>query len=568
MTKTKSFWGNRVRAPERAFLIEASSSLFGRNIAVPIIFSTTIFSTGFLFPSKDYFGISVHLLDASTFLASLLTFLMFKLVKAKTNGVWLNLSFWLATGLFSALASSLTLLILTGQVSEEILTQVPVGVIAYTLLTAVVSVITAGIRLSRARLRALKQQRALLSTITEELETQIETMRGEIKESVQSELSKAIRSINEISNPRDLAARLMRAIDEVIRPLSHRLAAFELSTELPKVRANPARPSESRPGVSVSRLAAPELYGLMFSVFILPASFFVDGIAGIVSATAVLIAQLVILFLVERLGMNLFVSRIVGMLLLAIEAGLVGLGYLLLVPQNANFGITIGFVTTSFGVTGVMALVSKRLDDLRQLSLVNLAMQEVVSVLRQEAWVTKTRLAKAIHGSVQAKFLAVALRIGEKTKLSKTELAAAREDIESSMAEVEGSFSGNSIPFTTQFQTISDAWDGVAKLNLEIDSKTTEILDRLPVARTSVLEVINEAVANAAKHSKAPNMNIELQENGFSQIVVSVWSAGRLATQAGRKGYGSQMLDEVTSSWSLTNLKGRVYLRAIIPLSK
>jgi hypothetical protein len=568
MTKSKSFWGNRVRAPERAFLIEASSSFFGRSIAVPIIFSSTIFSTGFLFPSKDYVGISVHLLDASTFLASILIFLIFNLVKAKTNGVWLNLSFWLATGLLSALASSMTLLILTGQVSEEILTQVPVGVIAYTLLTAVTSVITSGIALSRGRLRALKQQRALLSTITDELETQIETMRGEIKESVQSELSKAIRSINEISNPKELAARLMRAIDEVIRPLSHRLAAFALSTELPKVRANASRQLESRPGVSISRLAAPELYGLMFSVFILPASFFVDGITGIVSATAVLIAQIMILFLVERLGTNLFVSRIVGMLLLAAAAGFVGLGYVLLVPQNANFGITIGFVTTSFGVTGVMALVSKRLDDLRQLSLVNLAMQEVVSVLRQEAWVTKTRLAKAIHGSVQAKFLAVALRIGEKTKLSKTELAAAREDIESSMAEVEGSFSGNSIPFTTQFQTISDAWDGVAKLNLDIDSKTIEILDRLPVARTSVLEVINEAVANAAKHSKAPNMTIELQENGFSQIVVSVWSAGRLATQAGRKGYGSQMLDEVTSSWSLTNLKGRVYLRAIIPLSK
>jgi signal transduction histidine kinase len=238
------------------------------------------------------------------------------------------------------------------------------------------------------------------------------------------------------------------------------------------------------------------------------------------------------------------------------------------VPLNANSGITFGFVTTSLGVTGLMALVSKRLDDLRQLAIVNQAMQEVVSLLRQEAWVTKTLLAKAIHGSVQAKFLAVALRIGERSKLSKAELEAARKDIESSMVEVEGSFSGNSIPFTAQFQTISDAWDGVAKLNLEADSKTLEALDRLPVARTCALEVINEAVANAAKHSKAPTMNIELQENAFSQVVVSVWSAGKLSTQPGRKGYGSQMLDEVTSSWSLTNLKGRVYLRAVIPLSK
>jgi signal transduction histidine kinase len=548
--------------------MEASSSFFARNLAVPIIFSTTIFSTGFLFPSKDYFGISVHLLDASTFPTSLLIFLIFNLFRAKINGVWLNLTYWLATGLFSAMGSTITLLALTSQVSEEILSQVPIGVLAYSLLTAVISAITAGIRLSRGRLRELKQQRGLLSKIRGELETQIETMRGEIKESVQSELSKAIRSLNEISNPQELSSRLMSAIDEVIRPLSHRLAAFELSAHLPRVSAKPARPSESRPGVSVSRLAAPEVYALMFMVFVLPASFFIDGLTGIVSATSLLLSQIMILLLVERLGTNLFFSRIVGMLLLATAAGLVGLGYLLLVPQSANSGITIGFVTTSLGVTGLMALVSKRLDDLRQLSIVNQALQEVVSLLRQEAWVTKTRLAKAIHGSVQAKFLAVALRIGERTKLSKAELAAARKDIESSMAEVEGSFSGNSIPFSAQFQNISEAWDGVAKLHLEADFKTIESLDRLPVARTCVLEVINEAVANAAKHSKAPTMTIELQETGFSKVVVSVWSAGKLSTQPGRKGYGSQMLDEVTSSWSLTNLKGRVYLRATIPLSK
>ena len=50
--------------------------------------------------------------------------------------------------------------------------------------------------------------------------------------------------------------------------------------------------------------------------------------------------------------------------------------------------------------------------------------------------------------------------------------------------------------------------------------------------------------------------------------MVSVWSAGKLSNQTGRKGYGSQMLDEVTSSWTLTTLKGRVYLRAAIQLAK
>jgi signal transduction histidine kinase len=568
MSKAKGFWSKQVSGPERAFLIEASSSNLGRKLIVPIILSATIFSTGFLFPSVDYLGISVHLLDAMTFPASLLIFLIFNVFKDKANSVWLNLAFWFATGMLTASASTLTLITLTGQVSEALLAQVPVGVVAYALLSAVTSVLTSGIRLSRGRLRTLKQHRRLLSEIRSELETQIATMRGEIMQSVQSELSKAIQSLDEISNPKELSERLMVAIDDVIRPLSHRLAGLGVTAGLPKVPAMSLNAKQGRPGVSISRLAAPEIYTLLFIVFILPASFFIDGMSGLYAALILLGVLVAILACVERFGKSLYFSRIVGMLILAASSGLVGLGYLWLSPQNPNSGITVGFVTTSLGVTGLMALVSKRLDDLRELAIVNQEMQAVVSLLRQEAWVTKTRLAKAIHGSVQAKFLAVALRIGGSVKLSKAELVAARNDIESSIAEVEGSVSGHSIPFASQFQTIAEAWDGVAKLHLEADGETLATLDSLPVARTCVLEVINEAVANAAKHSKAPTMNIELQENSDNQVVVSVWSAGKLATQAGRKGYGSQMLDEVTSSWSLTNLKGRVYLRAVIQLSK
>jgi signal transduction histidine kinase len=215
-----------------------------------------------------------------------------------------------------------------------------------------------------------------------------------------------------------------------------------------------------------------------------------------------------------------------------------------------------------------MALISKRLDDINKLEIVNQEMQAVISVLRQEAWVTKNQLAKAIHGSVQAKFLSVALRIANSPKLSKAELAAAKKDIEASIDDVALSLEGRAIPFAKQFKTITDAWDGVVNLKLKADKATIAKVNQYPVARTCLLEVIGEAVSNAAKHSKATTMDIELQENAIGQLAVSIWSAGKLADSANRKGYGSQMLDEVTSGWSLSNLKGRVYLRALIQLSK
>ena len=567
MTKGRGFWNKQVSGPERAFLAEVSSSSLGRDLMVPLIFSFVVISTGYLFPSQDHFGVSVHILDALTLPSSLVVYAVFKVFLSKSNNLWSNVAFSLASGSLSVLSANFFLFALTGRLSNILLAQLPIGLIAYSLLTAITSMISAGVRLSRARLRSLRQQRTVLEEIGKELESQINTMRGEIRRSVQSELTRALIVLEQTRNPKELSKTLLTAIDEVIRPLSHRLAGFGVPDTLPRGTEKKLASEQNLRGVSIARLAAPELYALLFTVFILPATFFTDGASGLVSALILLFALTMAFAWIERRGQGLVTSRFVGMLLLAGFSGAIGSIYLLVPGQSKNFGITVGFVTTSLGVTGLMALVSKRLDDLRALAVVNQDMRAVVSVLRQEAWVTKTRLAKAIHGSVQAKFLAVALRIGAKETLSESDLFEARKDIESSIAEVERSVSGNADSFEVQFKTIEDAWDGAARLTLKADRETIARLDSHPVARICVLEVIGEAVANAAKHSKAPAMEIELQESGSDQIVVSVWSAGNLSKQAGRKGYGSQLLDQVTSHWTLTNLKGRVYLRAVIQLA-
>ena len=568
MTKTKGGWRNRFSGPERAFLFEAISSPIGRSLFVPIFFGLVIFSTGFLFPTAEYFGISVHLLDLLPLFVSTSVFLLSKLIRNHKNEVLSNVLVWSLAGVSSALASTVFLLVVSGKVADYLFTQVPVGFIAYTLNIAMTAVITAGVRISRSRLRQLKSNKKVLSQIRSELEQQIETMKIDIKKSVDEELAKALLALKGTRDPKALSARLFDAIDEVIRPLSHKLSGLSLKTPIPAPTNDAIRIAPNHKGVALSRLAAPEIYFLFFAVFILPASLFVQGPTGLAVNCVLLVVQVLVLLFIESRATQLVVNRFLGMGLLALQAALVGSLYPILINQTSDFGISVGFVTTSLGVTGIMALVSKRLDDLNQLAIVNQELQEVVAVLRQEAWVTKHQLAKAIHGSVQARFLAVALRIANTTKLTPSELAEARKDIRASIIDVESSIIDKTATFATQLKTITEAWDGVAKIRVKADRSTIKLINQFPLARTCVLEVIGEAVANAAKHSKAPTMDIELQENDVKQVVVSVWSAGRLANKGGRKGYGSRMLDEVTSSWSLTNLKGRVYLRAVIPLSK
>ncbi len=568
MSKTKNFWRAVQPGPERAFLLEAFSSKLARTLWVPFAFSSLVFATGFLFPNTFYYGISVHLLDALVFPTSLAVFLTAKVFKRVRNGAVFNLLVWAISGTLSAIVPSVTLVTMSGQSVPEFTNQVPFGIVSYSLMTGIAGVVLASWRISQARMKTLKQNKELLGSIRSELEVQLATIREDIKRNVDVELEKALTALEKTSDAKDLSEKLFAAIDEVIRPLSHKLAGFGLSAFPPKSKSPLMRRINPRGRVSLARLVAPEVFLVFFAVFIFPATLVTQGLASAGVVAVLVLIEAFALVIIQRRAQKFFVSRFGGLAILVLLSAVIGFSYILLVDVEYDTSISIGFVLVSFTTSGIMALVSKRLDDINELAIVNHKLQAVVSVLRQEAWVTKTQLAKAIHGSVQARFLAVALRIASVPKLTDAILAEAKRDIESSIKDVSVSMEGPTGSFSEQFHTIVEAWDGVVKLTLTSEVETLEIINRFPVARACVLEVVGEAVSNAAKHSKAPAINIELRDHQFDQLVVSVWSAGKLSTQTTRKGYGSQMLDEVTSSWSLTNLKGRVYLRAVIQLAK
>lgn len=568
MTKTENFWRAVQPGPERAFILEAFSSEIARTLWVPVAFSLVIFSTGYLFPDTYYYGISVHFLDALVFPSSMAVFLLSKLFKRVRNGTVFNLLIWAVSGTISAIVPSVVLILASGHYVPEFSDAVPIGVVAYSLLTGISGVVLASWRISRTRMKTLKNNKNLLNSIRSELEVQLATIREDIRSNVDHELEKALTAVKKATDAKDLSDKLFAAIDEVIRPLSHKLAGLGLSALPPKSNSPLIGQIESRGRVSLARLVAPEVFVVFFAVLILPATYVTQGLSGFAIVAALALFEVAVLVAIQRRAQKFLVRRLTGLVVLGLLSAVIGFSYVFMVNEDYDASISIGFVLVTLTASGIMALVSKRLDDISNLALVNQELQAVVSVLRQEAWITKTQLAKAIHGSVQARFLAVALRIAGVPKLTDEVLAEAKRDIEASIKDVSVSMQGPTGSFAEQFHTIVEAWDGVVKLTLTTEPESVDLLNRYPVARACVLEVVGEAVANAAKHSKAPAINIELQENAFSQIVVSVWSAGKLSTQTTRKGYGSQLLDEVTSSWTLTNLKGRVYLRAVIQLAK
>lgn len=553
--------------PERAFFMEALRNPAGRSFWVPVWFSLVIFSTGFLFEGGDYSGVNGHLMDASVLLWSVSVFALFRLVK-KSRGSKLNLLTWVSAGAASAFGGVVFVFLLSGSWNSELLGLLPVGVLAYSINVLISGIVVSGVRIARVRLRQLKQDQKDLVAAKASLEQQIETMRGEIRDEVFAELQNALALLNS-AEPKVISAKLLQAIDLVIRPLSHKLAGLGTPTALPPTKISSSVAEQTQNGVSINRLVAPEAYGLLFTVFILPTAFLLLGVSGFFFALGLLFVELGWEAVILRFGRKIVVARPIGMLVLAVSATAIGSSLLLVLPERDAFGVSLGFTTVSLTVSGLMALVSRRLDILQRLTNVNREMQAVVAVLRQEAWATKTQLAKAIHGQVQAKFLSVALRLGSVEKLSKAELKSAIADIEDSMNSVAQAIAGTSEPFSDQLQTIVEVWEGVTEVSVALDENAKKIIDYFPIARACAIEVIGEAVSNATKHSKSPKVQVSVTCIDENQLKLVVRSAGRLTGgEVSRSGYGSQVLNEVTNAWSLREHAGSVKLSAVIQLSK
>lgn len=558
--------GNR-STQERAFFLEALRSPAGGSLWVPLWFSLIIFSTAFLFASNDYNGVNGHLMDLSCLISSTAVFMVARFLP-KVNQAWSNLVTWVLAGMASALGAAAFVFLLSGSLNSELLGQLPVGLVAYSLLVAICGITVSGVRISRTRLRKLRRDQAELLDAKDSLEQQIATMRGEIGNQVVDELHKASDLLRS-SDPKVVSSKLYEAIDSVIRPLSHRLAGLGAVSSVPPTKLDDTVSVETKRGVAISRLVAPELYALLFVVFILPSAFFLLGLPGLFITIGLLFIDLGLWAVLVRVGSTLYVSRIVGMLMLAISSTAIGSLLLLVLPARDSIGITVGFTTVSLTVTGLMALVSRRLDILQRMAFINREMQAVVAILRQEAWAIKTQLAKAIHGQVQAKFLSVALRLGASPKPSKRDLDLAMIDIQESMASVASAFASSPDSLMDQLQTIVEVWDGVSELSLEIDDAVLKTIDDFPVSRTCLVEVIGEAVSNASKHSKAPKVQVSVKLSSANQLKLVVRSAGNLTShEVSRSGYGSHVLNEVTSAWSLREHAGSIRLSATIQLAK
>jgi signal transduction histidine kinase len=185
--------------------------------------------------------------------------------------------------------------------------------------------------------------------------------------------------------------------------------------------------------------------------------------------------------------------------------------------------------------------------------------------LRQEVWVNRRRVAAVIHGPIQAALYASAMRLAKAQEPTAELIASVTKDVSEALAKLEAVESSETLDSVVE--QMQEVWGGVLEISMgELTPEVKASLEANPTATNCVLEVIREGVGNAARHGAAKNAAISIACNGKDLLEVLVTNDGQPIAGEAEPGFGSQILDEVAYSWSLTSAENRTILRALVAI--
>lgn len=178
-------------------------------------------------------------------------------------------------------------------------------------------------------------------------------------------------------------------------------------------------------------------------------------------------------------------------------------------------------------------------------------------------------VSQVLHGPIQDAIAASLKRITSLPKDASStthEGAIIRQHIEGALRLLDESPS-TQYSVDDAVHKLSDLWAGVVEISCHCDKLTTDALREAQTTSSIVIEVIREAISNAIRHGDASRITISVAiVKPNSDVHISVTNNGAPLPKDTTSGIGSRLLHDMTLSWSRENLAGSVVLRAVVPL--
>jgi anti-sigma regulatory factor (Ser/Thr protein kinase) len=241
-------------------------------------------------------------------------------------------------------------------------------------------------------------------------------------------------------------------------------------------------------------------------------------------------------------GTSIFAS--IGPLILLVES------YIPIENPQHITGATV-FVGLIYGFAnlGYTILTSQRSSLIAELTSTLANLESTISLLSQKEWLSRRQIGYVMHGSLQSALNAAVLQLGAAKDPTPELIESVRGNIASALARV-GFESGQSYSFEQAQQEISKIWAGTIETKWQVSTNALDALRNNPATSECLAEVLREAVSNASKHGKASRVEIAVNIEE-SELVLEAKDNGSFIATGKNQGLGTELLDDVCSSWSL-----------------
>jgi signal transduction histidine kinase len=215
-------------------------------------------------------------------------------------------------------------------------------------------------------------------------------------------------------------------------------------------------------------------------------------------------------------------------------------------------GIFLSLLTVTTIIVAIRGSAWIRSESTIEIQKLNESLQREVALTNEKLWQERQQLARAIHGPLQSAVNAASIQLGTVTDKGR-DLPELVRNLSANIMEALAKIDGESTATNTwrsELEELRLMWENVAEVRASFSLGSETILDLNPVAAGTAIQIISEALANAAIHGLATviEVSISTRENAM-KITVSDNGAGPGSNS--ELGLGSKFLDDVSLEWSL-----------------
>jgi two-component sensor histidine kinase len=475
-----------------------------------------------------------------------------------------------------------TFLFAIGHDSVDLLEYRMVGSIANVgVSTLITAVVVHRVRTYRETRRALLTEQFRLVEVRDHAGGRLDDMSRRTLEEVRSSIMGAL-DVGEVKPTLVTTDRIERTIEEVIRPLSHRLEREQV-TWVPDetgVRPESVRWQKVLQNALSRRHLYPFAVGLALGGVATATSFRNHPTSEALYVVAMAVVGTPFGLIVTRWMMDrvsgAWGKRLV-MVFGALTTGLLtGLGTLpvkldtdnplSLVIQSPLF--TLAF-TVLFALAGSATWQAEKTT--KRLAQTTNELAWEVARVSEHYRQARAKLARALHGKIQAGMMSSLIRLKQAIKNGEQDLEALTAQIEKDLTALVDSLGHMSATQTVSLdeilENVRETWEGVAACQLTIQEETERLLGADPIALATLTDLIPELAFNAIKHGQATLVSFELESADNHLLTMTCRDNGLRPPELGRVGLGTKLLDECAVSWQRSSADGGTVTEIVLPLS-